>query len=61
VNVTLGADSIDASAPRDLFALPYESNHFSVAPDGGRFLVRVPDSTPRPLTVIFNWPAMLRN
>jgi len=59
VSVTLGADSIEASAPRELFALPPGVDYFAVAPDGRRFLARMPDPNPRPLTVIVNWPAVL--
>jgi hypothetical protein len=58
-----GADSIEPSAPRELFALPVMETGWSpyeVAPGGQRFLVR---STPRqagaPLTVIVNWPSLL--
>jgi hypothetical protein len=58
VSVTLGADSVEASAPRELFALPAPSV-FEVTPDGGRFLALVPDQTPRPLNVIHNWPLLL--
>jgi hypothetical protein len=59
VSVRLGADSIEASAPRELFALPPGVDYFAVAPDGRRFLARMPDPNPRPLTVIVNWPAVL--
>ena len=59
VSVKLGDESIEVSAPRELFALPSGTNDFSVAPDGRRFLVRVPESTGPPLTVILNWPALL--
>jgi eukaryotic-like serine/threonine-protein kinase len=60
-----GADSVEASAPRELFALsavdsgqsPYE-----VGPDGKRFLVlATPRNSVQPLTVIVNWPALLKN
>jgi eukaryotic-like serine/threonine-protein kinase len=59
-----GVDSVGASAPRELFALsavdsgqpPYE-----VAPDGKRFLVlATPRNSVQPLTVIVNWPALLK-
>ena len=59
VNLKVGADSVEASAPRELFALPPRSI-FEVTPDGQRFLVRVPDPTPRALTVMVNWPALLK-
>ena len=64
VTLKLGADSLEPSAPRELFALPAMEIGFSpyeVAPDGQRFLVR---ATARqagaPLTVIVNWPTLLR-
>ena len=60
-SLRLGADSIEVAGVRELFALPQGVTEFSVAPDGRRFLVGVPDSTPRPLTVVVNWPAMLRD
>ena len=68
MSLKLGADSVEASAPRELFAFsPRYSllpalplSNFQVAPDGQRFLVSVPDPTPRPLTVIVNWPALLK-
>ena len=59
VNLKLGLDSVEASAPRELFTLPSQSV-FEVAPDGQRFLVNVPDPTPRPLTVIVNGPALMK-
>ena len=59
VSLKLGADSIEASVPRELFALPLQST-FEVAPDGQRFLATVPDPTPHPLTVIVNWPTLLK-
>jgi dipeptidyl aminopeptidase/acylaminoacyl peptidase len=61
VSVKLGPDSVEASAPRELFALPPGTTYFTVAPDGRRLLVRVTDTTPQPLTVIVNWPALLKN
>jgi len=59
------ANSIEPSAPRELFVLPIANDGFSpyeVAPAGQKFLVR---STPekqagRPLTLIVNWPALMR-
>jgi eukaryotic-like serine/threonine-protein kinase len=65
VRLKRGPDSIEPSAPRELFSLlvandgycPYE-----IAPDGQRFLVR---ATPekqagQPLTLVVNWPALLK-
>ena len=64
VALKVGADSIEPSAPRELFPLPAVDtgvSPYEVAPDGKRFLVRAtPDQTPRPLTVIVNWPALLK-
>jgi eukaryotic-like serine/threonine-protein kinase len=65
VSLKLGADSVEPSTPRALFALPIVDNGWSpydVAPDGQRFLVRaVPQQqAARPLTVIVNWPALLK-
>ena len=65
VSLKVGSDSVEASAPRELFSLPAVDTGFSpydVAPDGQRFLVR---ATPQqqaaePLTVIVNWPALLK-
>ena len=60
----LGGDSLEPSASRELFTLsavdssqlPYE-----VGPDGKRFLVlATPRNYVQPLTVIVNWPALLK-
>jgi eukaryotic-like serine/threonine-protein kinase len=64
VSLKIGADSIETSAPRELFALPvFENGYgpFEVAPDGQRFLVlALPEGqAPQPLTLISNWPALL--
>jgi len=65
VSIKLGADSVEASAARELFLLPAFDNGldapYEVATDGQRFLVR---ATPQqqdaqPLTMIVNWPALL--
>jgi hypothetical protein len=63
VNVRLTADSVSTSPPRQLFALPVAENMFSpyeAAPDGQRFLVRVAVQQSQPLTLIVNWPALLK-
>ena len=66
VNIKLGADSVDASTPHELFTLPAFDNgldsSYDVAPDGQRFLVRaVPQQqAAQPLTMIVNWPALLK-
>ena len=61
VSLTLGPDSVNASVPRELFALPPLLSFFEVTPDGQRFLVRMPDPTPHPLNVIVNWPSLLKS
>jgi Tol biopolymer transport system component/predicted Ser/Thr protein kinase len=64
ISLKLGADSVQPSAPRELFDLPTADTGYSpyeVAPDGQRFLVRAtPQQASRPLTVIVNWPALLK-
>ena len=63
VDVKLGADSVETSAPRELFALPMLENVLSpyeAAPDGQRFLVRAAVQQSQPLTLIVNWPALLK-
>jgi Tol biopolymer transport system component len=56
---------VEASAPHELFALaPAEaeagSSPYDAAPDGQRFLVRTPVDSVRPLTVVVNWPTLLK-
>jgi hypothetical protein len=60
VSLKLTHDAVEASAPTRLFALPPLSG-FEVAPDGGRFLANIPEPTPHPLTVIVNWPSLLKS
>jgi Tol biopolymer transport system component len=65
VSLKLAADSVEPSAPRELFPLPAVDTGWSpyeTAPDGQRFLVRaVPQQqASQPLTVIVNWPALLK-
>lgn len=65
VSLKRGPDSIEPSAPRELFVLPTANDGYcpyEIAPDGQRFLVR---ATPekqagRPLTLIVNWPALMK-
>jgi hypothetical protein len=65
VNLKLGADSVEASAPHELFQLPVLDigwSPYDRASNGQRFLVR---ATPereasKPMTVIVNWPALLK-
>jgi len=64
VGLKAGAGAIEPSTPRELFPLPAMDTGWSpydVAPDG-RFLVRATPEhqVPQPLTVIVNWPALLK-
>ncbi|HLN00666.1 MAG TPA: protein kinase, partial [Terriglobales bacterium] len=63
VSLKMGADTVEPSAPRELFPLPASDigwSPYDVAADGQRFLVRAtPGQAGQPLTVIVNWPALL--
>ncbi len=63
VDVKLGADSVETSTPHELFALPIDENTlppYEAAADGQRFLVRATVQQSQPLTLIVNWPALLK-
>jgi Tol biopolymer transport system component/predicted Ser/Thr protein kinase len=64
VSLKLGADSVEPSAPRELFPMPAVDTGWSpydATADGQRFLVRAtPSQAGQPLTVIVNWPALLK-
>jgi eukaryotic-like serine/threonine-protein kinase len=63
VDLKLGADSVEPSAPRELFPLPTPTINFipyDVSADGQRFLVQAPPQQASPLTVIVNWPALVK-
>jgi Tol biopolymer transport system component/tRNA A-37 threonylcarbamoyl transferase component Bud32 len=64
VSLKLGADSASPATPRELFtlqALDIGWSPYDVASDGQRFLVRaLPGQVGDPLTVIVNWPALVR-
>jgi Tol biopolymer transport system component len=63
VDITVTADAVHPSAPRALFTLPVIDNGWSPydTVDGQRFLVRtVPQQASPPVTVIVNWPALLK-
>jgi hypothetical protein len=55
---------LEPSNPRELFPLPVVDtgyNPYDATPDGQRFLVRAtPAKAGDPLTVIVNWPALLK-
>jgi hypothetical protein len=63
VDLMIAADTVRPSTPRALFTLPIIDNGWSPYDtiDGQRFLVRaVPQQASPPLTVIVNWPALLK-
>jgi Tol biopolymer transport system component len=63
VDLKITANAVRPSAPRALFTLPIIDNGYSPYEtiDGQRFLVRaMPQQAPPPLTVIVNWPALLK-
>jgi Tol biopolymer transport system component len=64
VTLTPAGTSLNASLPRELFALPIDINRgpnpYEAAPDGKRFLVSDVAAGPEPLTVIVNWPVLLK-
>jgi Tol biopolymer transport system component len=64
VATKLRQDSVEASAPLELFALPSGEVSifpYDVAQDGTRFLVAtVPSPVADPLSVIVNWPALVQ-
>lgn len=60
VSVRVGADSVQPSAPRELFPLPTPAVNFipyDVSFDGQRFLVEAPPA--QALTVVLNWPVLV--
>jgi predicted Ser/Thr protein kinase/WD40 repeat protein len=62
VSLKLGVGSVEASAPRELFALPPSrgSPPYDIAPDGKRFVVRVEAQSNPGLTLVTNWPALIK-
>jgi Tol biopolymer transport system component len=64
VSLKLGADSVEPATPRELFHLPIVEtgqSPYDATPDGQRFLVRATlGQAGEPLTVIVNWPALLK-
>ena len=64
VSLKLGADTLEASAPRVLFTLAAQRVQgpfpFTVTSDGKRFLVRAAHEQELTLEVILNWPALLK-
>jgi DNA-binding winged helix-turn-helix (wHTH) protein/Tol biopolymer transport system component len=66
VSLRMDGDSVEPSAPHELFPMPSQPQGqlqipYDVAPDGQRFLVKGPEEQrPSALTVVVNWPALLR-
>ena len=61
--VKLGPQSVEPSAPRELFAMPPGLNElapYEAVADGQRFLINTPSDPSQPLNVIVNWPALLK-
>jgi Tol biopolymer transport system component len=65
VPVTLGALA-EVGKPQPLFQTLVDAttgftwHQYDVAPDGQRFLVNAPEISTTPLTVVVNWPALLK-
>jgi eukaryotic-like serine/threonine-protein kinase len=64
-SLKFGAGSVQVSAPRELFDLPPSGSGsgappFDISPDGKRFLVRVETRRDSGLTLVTNWPALIR-
>jgi hypothetical protein len=54
---------LEPSLPRELFPLPTNflaGTGYEAAPDGQRILVNDIAASPDPLTVIVNWPTLLK-
>jgi Tol biopolymer transport system component/predicted Ser/Thr protein kinase len=64
VDLKLGPDTVECSAPRELFALSLRSPAgptYQASRDGLRFLVLAnAETVPQPLNIIVNWPALLK-
>ena len=64
VRLTPLGTGLEASLPQELFALPASvtsgPNPYEVASDGERFLVSDIAASQEPLTVIVNWPTLLK-
>ncbi len=67
VEVNTNSDQFQAGPPKPLFQAQFVNgawrNHYAVSPDGQRFLILAPtgESKPAPITVVVNWPALLKN
>jgi eukaryotic-like serine/threonine-protein kinase len=61
VDLKFGERSVQASVPRELFAVEpaFAGAPYEAAPDGRRFLTKVARNSSEPLNVIVNWPALM--
>jgi eukaryotic-like serine/threonine-protein kinase len=62
VDLKIGKDMVEPSAPRELFPLPTPTINFipyDVTADGQRFLVQAPPQQASALSVIVDWPALV--
>jgi len=63
VTLKVGTGSLEPSLPRELFQLPSGVTGlgpFELSPDGQRFLIPVVAGKVEPLSVIVNWPVLLK-
>ena len=66
VDVTTGSGGFQAGTPKPLFHQPHIGptmrNVYVVSPDGQRFLMLVPAGQAKlePITVVSNWPGLLK-
>src|ERR1700678_1702160 len=63
LDLKLGAESLEPSAPRELFPLPTPTINFipyDVTADGARLLVQAPPQQGSDLAVIVDWPALVK-
>ena len=65
-SLKLGTETVEPLAPRELFQLPVRSSTggptYEPSSNGQRLLVLTsPERAQEPLTVVVNWPALLKN
>ena len=67
VAVSTVSEAFQAGIPKELFQaqlmpISYWRNMYVASPDGQRFLMLVPanEAKPAPITVVVNWPALLK-
>ena len=62
VSLKVGSNSLEPSAPRDLFTLPLvdTTRPYDVAPDGRILVLGSQQGASHPLTLVLNWTALLK-